>query len=91
MSELHEEISDLLAEPPEDRFSSATEARKRAMDFLARREYGRAELTGKLVSKGFDPEVVEHFLQWDLEALLQELCQPAKTVFPIQIGQEEAV
>jgi len=39
----------------------------------------------------FDPDVVTHLLDWDLESLLTELCQPAKTVFPIQVAQEEAV
>lgn len=39
----------------------------------------------------FDPQVVEHLLSWDLESLLKELCQPAKTVFPIRIAQEDAV
>jgi regulatory protein len=56
---LQQEISDLLTDASEDRFSSPIEARKKAMDFLARREYGRAELTTKLIGKGFDPDVVE--------------------------------
>jgi regulatory protein len=52
---LHEEISDLLSEEKgEDRFSSPLEARKKAMDFLARREYGQTELIRKLADKGFD-------------------------------------
>jgi len=42
----------------------------------------------KCAGTQFDPDVVEHLLQWDLQALLAELCQPAKTVFPIQIAQE---
>jgi regulatory protein len=40
-----------------DRFSNPVEARKKAMDFLARREYGRQELTAKLASSGFDEQV----------------------------------
>jgi regulatory protein len=59
MKPLHEEISDLLTEPSEDRFSSTAEARKKAMDFLARREYGEAELTRKLIGKGFDSDAAE--------------------------------
>jgi len=49
--------------PPEledaqlERFSSPLEARKKAMDFLARREYGRQELCAKLVAAGFDEQV----------------------------------
>jgi regulatory protein len=59
MIELHEEISDLLSDGREDRFSSAIEARKKAMDFLARREYGQQELIRKLADKGFDHTVAE--------------------------------
>ena len=39
----------------------------------------------------FDPQVVACLLGWDLENLLKELCQPAKTVFPIQVAQEGTV
>jgi regulatory protein len=62
MPELHEEISDLLSDQEEDRFSSPLEARKKAMDFLARREYGQAELIRKLADKGFDRDVAEQAL-----------------------------
>lgn len=34
-------------------------ARKKAMDFLARREYGRAELIGRLVAAGFSDEIAD--------------------------------
>ncbi|MDG2289171.1 MAG: regulatory protein RecX [Woeseiaceae bacterium] len=57
--ELHEEISDLLADEGEDRFSCPKEARKKAMDFLARREYGQAELIKKLSDKGYIRKIVE--------------------------------
>ena len=59
MSELHEEISDLLSDKGEDRFASPLEARKKAMDFLARREYGQTELIKKLAVKGFERSVAE--------------------------------
>ncbi len=59
MKPVHEEISDLLTEPSDDRFSSASEARNKGMDFLARREYGQAELIRKLTGKGFRPDVAE--------------------------------
>jgi len=59
MQELHEEISDLLSDQGEDRFSCPLEARKKAMDFLARREYGQAELIKKLAGKGYDRNVAE--------------------------------
>ena len=56
---VHEEISELLPDEESDRFSCPKEIRKKAMDFLARREYGRAELTKKLADKGYQRSVVE--------------------------------
>jgi regulatory protein len=51
-------INELNAElfPPEelDRFADPKEARKKAMDYLARREYGHDELISKLATAGFD-------------------------------------
>lgn len=41
----------------EDRLSDPTEARKKAMDYLARREHGRGELLDKLTRFGFDADV----------------------------------
>jgi regulatory protein len=49
--------SDLFAAEPDDRFQNRVEARKKAMDYLARREYGRHELERKLAKAGFDPDV----------------------------------
>ncbi|MGB5258782.1 MAG: regulatory protein RecX [Woeseiaceae bacterium] len=59
MKPVHEEISDLLSEGKDDRFSCPKEARKKAMDFLARREYGQQELIKKLADKGFERDVAE--------------------------------
>ena len=59
MQTLHEEISDLLSDAKEDRFSCAQDARKKAMDFLARREYGQLELIRKLADKGYERKVAE--------------------------------
>ena len=59
MQALHEEISDLLSDEGEDRFSCQQEARKKAMDFLARREYGQTELIRKLADRGYDRNVAE--------------------------------
>jgi regulatory protein len=57
MKPVREEISDLLVDEEEDRFASPLEARKKAMDFLARREYGQTELIKKLADKGFERDV----------------------------------
>ena len=45
MKPVHEEISDLLSDEEEYLFSCPKEIRKKAMDFLDRREYGLQELT----------------------------------------------
>ena len=42
----------------DDRFSNPVEARKKAMDYLARREYGHSELQTKLQRAGFEPATV---------------------------------
>jgi len=41
----------------EERFSNPVEARKKAMDLLARREHGSVELARKLEKAGFDGDV----------------------------------
>jgi regulatory protein len=41
----------------EERFSDPVEARKKAMDLLARREHGAAELARKLEKSGFDADI----------------------------------
>ncbi len=43
----------------DDKFTNPVEARKKAMDYLARREHGRGELLAKLERAGFDPDVSE--------------------------------
>jgi regulatory protein len=56
MPTLQQEINDLLSNK-EDHFSCPKTARKKAMDFLARREYGQLELIRKLTGKGYEPDV----------------------------------
>ncbi len=43
----------------EDKLSDPIEARKKAMDYLARREHGRGELLDKLTRFGFDADVAD--------------------------------
>ena len=59
MTELHEEISDLLSDSGMDRYFDPAAARKKAMGFLARREYGQTELVRKLTNKGYDRSMAE--------------------------------
>jgi regulatory protein len=67
MSDTPQSIYDLnndLFEPEEvDRFSSPQEARKKAMDYLARREHGWTELKTKMVKAGFDDDVAAAALE----------------------------
>ena len=84
---VHEEISDLLSDEGDHRFSSPVEARKKAMDFLARREYGRAELTKKLVDKGFDPDVAEQAVLRLCEEGLQSDARFAESFVQSRISQ----
>lgn len=43
----------------EDRFTDPIEARKKAMNYLARREHGLSELTRKLTTFGFNADVAQ--------------------------------
>jgi regulatory protein len=46
------------ADDTDDRFTNPLEARKKAMDYLARREYGHTELQTKLQRAGFEADTV---------------------------------
>jgi len=59
LTELHEEISDLISDSSAERFSDPAAARNKAMDFLARREYGQTELIKKLAGKGYDRAIAQ--------------------------------
>jgi len=54
---INELNADLFSPEEVDRFSNPLEARKKAMDYLARREYGRQELIRKLALAGFETDV----------------------------------
>ena len=56
---LNDEIRELQADADQERFASPQEARKKAMDYLARREYGQAELKKKLAGAGFTRDATE--------------------------------
>ena len=55
----------------DDRMSDRTEARKKAMDYLARREHARAELLNKLTRFGFEPDVAADAVESLIEDGLQ--------------------
>lgn len=56
---INELNSDLFEPEEDDRYSSPREARKKAMDYLARREYGQRELIRKLAGAGYDARIAE--------------------------------
>ena len=56
-SPINELITDLVQPDEVDRFSSPAEARKKAMDYLARREHSHDELCRKMKKAGFDMNV----------------------------------
>lgn len=84
---LHAEIGDLLSDRKEDRYSCPKEARKKAMDFLARREYGQSELIGKLVDKGFDRDVAQRAIVKLAEEGLQSDRRFAESFVQSRINQ----
>jgi regulatory protein len=81
----------------DDKFSNPIEARKKAMDYLARREHGRAELINKLSKFGFEAntaddavaELVDDNLQSDerfVEAFISSRISQGKG--PVKIRAE---
>ena len=54
---INELNADLFHAEEVDRFSDPKEARKKAMDYLARREYGRDELVNKLTNAGYNHDI----------------------------------
>jgi regulatory protein len=54
---INELNADLFSPEEVDRFANPAEARRKAMDFLARREYGFAELVRKLTQAGYSENV----------------------------------
>lgn len=94
---INELNSDLFNAESDERFASPLEARKKAMDFLARREYGRNELVTKLEARGFHHDVAAESvdrlasqgLQDDqrfVETFVQSRIRQGKG--PLRIGQE---
>jgi len=59
---INELNADLFQPEEVDRFSDPKEVRRKAMDWLARREYGHAELVARLEKAGYDADVVLHEL-----------------------------
>jgi regulatory protein len=71
----------------EDRFSDPIEARKKAMDYLARREHGRTELIGKLTKFGFEADVADDAVTQLIDDGLQSDTRFAEAFVRSRIGQ----
>ena len=98
MKPVHEEISELAFEAAkcreqarsptsDDPFACPKEIRKKAMDFLARREYGQAELVKKLADKGYQRSIVEGELQRLTDEGLQSDTRFAESFVQSRINQ----
>jgi regulatory protein len=71
----------------DDRFSDPIEARKKAMDYLARREHGRAELLEKVTRFGFDADVADDAVAQLVEDGLQSDVRFAEAFVRSRINQ----
>ena len=87
MKSVHEEIGDLLSDEGDDRCASPLEARKKAMDFLARRDYGQTELIRKLADKGFERDVAEQAVRQLTDEGLQSDQRFAESFVQSRINQ----
>jgi len=63
------------------------EARKKAMDYLARREHGRVELLNKLTKSGFDADIAEEAVARLVEDGLQSEQRFAEAFVRSRINQ----
>ena len=71
----------------EDRYSDPVEARKKAMDYLARREHGRSELLEKVARFGFDADVADAAVAQLVEDGLQSDVRFAEAFVRSRINQ----
>jgi regulatory protein len=71
----------------DDRFSDPIEARKKAMDYLARREHGRTELLNKLTKFGFEADAADDAVAQLVDDGLQSDTRFAEAFVRSRIGQ----
>ena len=71
----------------DDKFLDPIEARKKAMDYLARREHGRGELLDKLTRFGFDAAVAEEAVGQLIDDGLQSDARFAEAFVRSRINQ----
>lgn len=78
---------DLYAPEKDDRFHSPVEARKKAKDYLARREYGQKELIRKLATAGFDSSIASRAVAQLTDDGLQDDCRFVENFIQSRINQ----
>ena len=71
----------------DDKFRDPIEARKKAMDYLARREHGRGELLDKLARFGFDADVADEAVSQLVDDGLQSDARFAEAFVRSRINQ----
>ena len=76
-----------LPQEPDDRFADPAEARKKAMDYLARREHARGELFAKLTKAGFQPETADAAIDRLVDDGLQSDQRFAEAFVQSRVGQ----
>lgn len=84
---INELNADLFQPEEVDRFIDPVAARKKAMDYLARREYGRDELVGKLTTAGFDADIARDAVAQLTEEGLQSDARYAESFVQSRISQ----
>lgn len=71
----------------DDRDFQAVDVRRAAMDLLARREYGRRELAGRLAGRGMPGELIEQILDDLARENLQSDARFAEAFVSARIGR----
>jgi regulatory protein len=84
---IHDVIEELVPPLEDERFSNPVEARKKAMDYLARREHGRAELRNKLTKFGFDADISDAAIEGLINDGLQSDQRFAEAFIQSRINQ----
>jgi regulatory protein len=72
---------------PDDKLSDPIEARKKAMDYLARREHGQVELHHKLIKFGFDAAIADDAITALIQDGLQSNQRFAEAFIQSRINQ----
>ena len=84
---IHDVIEELVPPLEDERFCSPVEARKKAMDYLARREHGRVELRNKLTKFGFDTDISDEAIEQLIDDGLQSDQRFAEAFIQSRINQ----